>query len=128
MSGVESSAVFDTGQRVLGSPRHPRTCLHNTSLYAVAVRWTLIIYLLQFCLFSSIFHISPPHTPLFTHCRTAAEKTRPARVCVCDSVLLHYKRSRAPHDTRKYRADSINKKINISLVMNRKIVVIKIHF
>ncbi|CAH1638073.1 unnamed protein product [Spodoptera littoralis] len=36
MSCVEPSAVFDTGHRVLGSPRHPRMCLHNTSLYAVA--------------------------------------------------------------------------------------------
>jgi hypothetical protein len=61
-------------------PRHSCT-LHNTSLCDVAVRWTLIIYLLQFRLFSSIFHISSPHTPLSTRLPNGRRK-KTSYVCV----------------------------------------------
>lgn len=68
--------------------RHPRARLHNTSLYAATVRWTLIIYLLQFCLFSSIFHNSSPRHPSRSPYRTAAEKKSFVRVCIGRSRVL----------------------------------------
>lgn len=53
-----------TVPRASSASRHQNGSVHNTSLFAVTVRPTLIIYLLQFRLFSSIFHISSPHAPL----------------------------------------------------------------
>lgn len=67
--------------------RHPRARLHNTSLYAATVRRTLIIYLLQFCLFSSIFHNSSPRHPSRSPYRTAAEK-KASCVCVSDALVF----------------------------------------
>lgn len=126
--GTESRRS-EAGHRVSGRSRHPRTRLHNTSVCAVAVRWTLIIYLLQFRLFSSIFHISSPHTPLFTHCRTAAEKTLHACVryvtVYSQKCIVALQTSHPPRRARKHGRSSINKTINISQVMNRKIGVIK---
>lgn len=56
--------VSVTVPRASSCSRHQNASVHNTSLFAVTVRPTLIIYLLQFRLFSSIFHISSPHAPL----------------------------------------------------------------
>lgn len=59
--------------------------VHNTSPRTVTVRRTLIIYLLQFCLFSSIFHISSPHVPPPP---TAERPQKKNVVRVCIGTLL----------------------------------------
>lgn len=80
LAQVASHAFISvTVLRASSCSRHQNWSVHNTSLFAVTVRPTLIIYLLQFRLFSSIFHISSPHAPLpFTHSPrwTAAGKKR----------------------------------------------------
>lgn len=65
LAQVASHAFISvTVLRASSCSRHQNGSMHNTSLFAVTVRPTLIIYLLQFRLFSSIFHISSPHAPL----------------------------------------------------------------
>lgn len=87
--------------------RHPRARLHNTSLYAATVRWTLIIYLLQFCLFSSIFHNSSPRHPSRSPYRTAAGKKSFVRVCIGRSRPLgrQYTRGAAGASWERRRRD-----------------------
>lgn len=78
--------------RASSCSRHQNGSVHNTSLFAVTVRPTLIIYLLQFRLFSSIFHISSPHAPLpFTPLNGRRKKTYvcvSGIQCCCDN---HYR-------------------------------------
>lgn len=60
--------------------RVPR--LHNTSPYTGTVRRTLIIYLLQFRLFSSIFHNSAPHSHPARPPPHGRSKKNSVRVCI----------------------------------------------
>lgn len=73
------SFVSVTVLRASSCSRHQNGSLHNTSLFAVTVRPTLIIYLLQFRLFFEYFsHFLPP----CTHPIYPVERPQKKRTCV----------------------------------------------
>lgn len=67
--------------------RHQSCSLHNTSLFAVAVRPTLIIYLLQFRLFFEYFSHFLSTPPLAT-LSNGRRKKRDVRVCEALNVVV----------------------------------------
>lgn len=78
LAQVASHAFISvTVPRASSCSRHQSASVHNTSLFAVTVRPTLIIYLLQFCLFFEYFsHFLPPSTPTIHPVERPQEKKR----------------------------------------------------